>query len=587
MKRLVLTISLLILCFITLAQEKEIGRLQVGAFGGASFPLSTYKTSGEAKTGYFGAVFMDKYISSSSFGLGIDARFLNHSLQKHDSIIFENGYIAHNYQGTKFKNLVISLGPTYSFQSGKLELEAFLRAGVLWQQFPAFETSLNLLQSNNQYTQIPIKRTSNDSTNRAKAWLGLAGLRLNYPIKSNFSLFLQADYMQSIGTTFGKKTAVYQLEERIPTGLPIDEQTFVKSFLDHYQEVLTSKQAAYKSVNVALGVKYFFGKKQKSTRPTASAAPEIIPAPITEKLTSKNIQIVVKDKLTGLALSGVTITVHSDEFNTKETSNANGEISRITQAKAGTYKIVGEKNGIKTELVSISPADFVGPESLIFKEIFHDDPRFTLIGETVDCEKNQLLSNIATILTHAGVQSNMTQTSDLAGKFIYQLAQQSDYTIVANQAGRYSQTELISTKGLDRSKTLYVTLKLGVCDLVEGANWVLKNIHYDFDQSNIRPDAALILDNVVNIMNQNPSLRIELSSHTDSRGKDEYNLRLSQQRAESAVQYLLSKGIIKSRLVAKGYGETRLLNHCENNIDCSEANHQVNRRTEIKVLNLD
>src|SRR5690606_31431433 len=132
------------------------------------------------------------------------------------------------------------------------------------------------------------------------------------------------------------------------------------------------------------------------------------------------------------------------------------------------------------------------------------------------------------------------------------------------------------TKGLDRSKTLYVTLKLGVCNLIEGDNWVLKNIHYDFDKFNIRPDAAVILDNVVAIMKQNPSLVIELSSHTDSRGDDQYNQRLSQQRAESAVAYLVRNGIDRSRLIAAGYGESRLLNNCGNGVNCSEEQHQEN-----------
>ncbi len=587
MKRILLAISLMILALIGKAQEQEVGRFQVAAFGGASFPVSTYKTIGQAKTGYFGGLFMDKYFGSSRFGLGIDARYLTHSIQKQDSLKFVNGFISSSYQSSNFKHLALTLGPSYSFQAGKMEIEAFLRGGLLLQQFPEYETTLNLLQGNNQYTQIPLRRTINDSTNRANAWLGLAGLRINYPIKSNLAVFLQADYMQSFGTTFGKKSSVFQLEERNPVGTAITEETSVKSFLDHYEEVLSPKHSPYQSVNVSLGIKYFIGKKQKKANPQPTVNPAPVAVSPVKQATTKNIQIVVKDKLTGLALSGVTVTVNSENFNTKETSNANGEISKIEQAKVGTYQIIGEKNGIKTELLTLKPTDFEGNESVIFREIFHDDPRFTLIGETVDCEKNQTLSNIATVLTLAADKSNMSQTSDSEGKFIYQLAQKSDYTIVANQAGRYSQTELISTQGLDRSKTLYVTLKLGVCDLVEGGNWVLKNIHYDFDKSNIRSDAALILDNVVNILNQNPGLRIELSSHTDSRGKDDYNLRLSQQRAESAVNYLVSKGIAKSRLIAKGYGETRLLNHCGNAVDCSEEDHQMNRRTEIKVLNLN
>ncbi|MNR02849.1 Outer membrane porin F precursor [compost metagenome] len=85
-------------------------------------------------------------------------------------------------------------------------------------------------------------------------------------------------------------------------------------------------------------------------------------------------------------------------------------------------------------------------------------------------------------------------------------------------------------------------------------------------------------------MTDNPTIWIELGSHTDSRGKDNYNLDLSQKRAESAVQYIISRGINKNRLTAKGYGETQLLNKCANGVNCTEEEHQLNRRTEFKIV---
>jgi outer membrane protein OmpA-like peptidoglycan-associated protein len=232
----------------------------------------------------------------------------------------------------------------------------------------------------------------------------------------------------------------------------------------------------------------------------------------------------------------------------------------------------------------LTESDFKGTSGTIFKVIYHDDPRFTLVGETFDCNSQQNIGGINTILSNTVNKTSISQISDVEGKFIYQLEAQSEFTVVANQQGKYSQTELVSTKGLDRSQTLYVTLKLGVCDLVKDSSWELKNILYDFDKSNIRPDAAIILDNVVAILKQNPSLKIELSSHTDSRGNDAYNLSLSQRRADAAVEYLVDNGISRNRLGAKGYGETRLKNDCGNGMNCSEAQHQENRRTEIKVL---
>ena len=117
-----------------------------------------------------------------------------------------------------------------------------------------------------------------------------------------------------------------------------------------------------------------------------------------------------------------------------------------------------------------------------------------------------------------------------------------------------------------------------------GSSFILNNIYYDLDKSNIRPDAAIELDKLVVILKEHPNMKIELSSHTDSRAPDDYNMALSQRRANAAVAYLISKGINKNRMIAKGYGETRLVNNCSNGVPCSEADHQLNRRTEVKIL---
>nr|WP_121270617.1 OmpA family protein [Pedobacter schmidteae] len=113
----------------------------------------------------------------------------------------------------------------------------------------------------------------------------------------------------------------------------------------------------------------------------------------------------------------------------------------------------------------------------------------------------------------------------------------------------------------------------------------LENIYYDFNKWNIRADAAVELEKLVQIMKDNSKIWIELGSHTDSRGNDAYNFTLSQKRAESAVKYIISRGIDKARIEARGYGETLLLNHCPNGVKCTEKEHQLNRRTEFKIIN--
>lgn len=132
-------------------------------------------------------------------------------------------------------------------------------------------------------------------------------------------------------------------------------------------------------------------------------------------------------------------------------------------------------------------------------------------------------------------------------------------------------------------KDLDTTTKKPVVDVLVSLQRI-KNIYYDFDRSNIRKDAALELDKLVIILKDNPTLWLELGSHTDSRGNDAYNMWLSQRRADAAVHYLINKGIEKDRITAKGYGETELLNKCANGVSCSEEEHQLNRRTEFKIV---
>lgn len=580
MKKILLALMLLGFTFLAFAQERAKGDLQIGAFGGATLPISTYKQIGEAKLGYHGGLFVDKYFTGNTFGLGIDARYIYNSIGRQDTFRFENGFISTDYRNSaRFQNFLFTLGPTYKYAVNKLHLEAYVRGGMMMQYFPEHVTTVSYEDAVGGWTQWDSKWTDNDASNKANSWAGVAGLRFSYLVSPKIAVFAHADYVQSFGEKFGGKASQFAVQSS-QESTPIDETTAVKSVFDHYSDVFDRKATPHKSVQAGVGLKVLFGAPTKVVETVATPQYD----DMVQSVAQKNLQIVVKDKQTGLALSGVTVSI--DGMGTQETSmsDAEGQASKLVNVKPGQYSVVGEKNGIKTPVLTLTEDDFKGSSETIFKVIYHDDPRFTLVGETFDCNSQSNISGINTILTHSGSKVSTSQTSDMEGKFIYQLDPQSEFTVVANQQGKYSQTELVSTKGLDRSQTLYVTLKLGVCDLVKDSSWELKNILYDFDKSNIRPDAAVILDNVVAIMKQNPSLRIELSSHTDSRGNDDYNLRLSQRRADSAVDYLVKNGISRSRLEAKGYGETRLKNHCGNGLVCSEEQHQENRRTEIKVL---
>src|SRR5690606_1923608 len=114
----------------------------------------------------------------------------------------------------------------------------------------------------------------------------------------------------------------------------------------------------------------------------------------------------------------------------------------------------------------------------------------------------------------------------------------------------------------------------------------LNTIYFDFDRYNIRPDAAKELHKIIDLLtNHYPSMIIRVESHTDSRGSNSYNDRLSIDRANSTYEYLISNGLSKQHVIAhQVYGERRLTNGCSDSVHCEEPDHQLNRRTEFKVI---
>jgi outer membrane protein OmpA-like peptidoglycan-associated protein len=177
------------------------------------------------------------------------------------------------------------------------------------------------------------------------------------------------------------------------------------------------------------------------------------------------------------------------------------------------------------------------------------------------------------------------------GKFSFKLdTAAANYALIANRQGYFTARNSVSTIGRKPAQEalpnpmneIRIPVTLTLTKIVKNKAIVVENIFYDYDKANIRPDAAVELDKLVQTLNDNPQITIELSSHTDSRGKDAYNQALSQRRAQSAVDYIISKGIDKNRITARGYGETQpVIKNAK-----TEEEFQRNRRTEFKVTKI-
>ncbi|SMO67256.1 OmpA family protein [Solitalea koreensis] len=211
--------------------------------------------------------------------------------------------------------------------------------------------------------------------------------------------------------------------------------------------------------------------------------------------------------------------------------------------------------------------------------------KFILEGTVTNRKSGKKLQNAIVTLYDKTGNTNVKLATDENGFFKFHLAEESDYSLTAEKTNYITgRKDGISTKGKVESAILYAKLDLGIDSIEIDKAIKIENIYYDLDKWNIRADALPELDKLVQAMNDNPTMVIELASHTDSRAGDAYNMTLSKKRAQSAVDYIISKGIDKSRIIAKGYGETRPINKCVNGVPCTEDQYQQNRRTEFTIL---
>jgi outer membrane protein OmpA-like peptidoglycan-associated protein len=214
-----------------------------------------------------------------------------------------------------------------------------------------------------------------------------------------------------------------------------------------------------------------------------------------------------------------------------------------------------------------------------------------LVGVITDAETKKVLANTKLTLSGSDMIVVTETTSDANGKYSFKVtcgkqyyvrAQKESYDVVEKNVivGKESGTTQLD---LELERTLkQVAVGDDLAKLLD-----IKVIYFDRDKSDIRPDAAFELEKILDVLKQYPSMKIDVRSHTDSRQTHKYNESLSDRRAKSTIQWLIANGISADRLTGKGYGETRLLNKCSDGVDCSEEDHQRNRRSEFIIMSLE
>lgn len=224
---------------------------------------------------------------------------------------------------------------------------------------------------------------------------------------------------------------------------------------------------------------------------------------------------------------------------------------------------------------------------------FHEDKPLlfscqkNIKGIVKDAKTKAIIANAKVILSDKVMKEVSTDQSKTDGTFTFEKVNCNDsHYYLRGEKEKYETAEVNVTVGKD--EVVYeillnprqVAIEKGM-DLAKV--FEIKEIKFDYNKANIRPDAEVELTKIVEVMREYPKMKIDIRSHTDSRGADSYNLKLSDRRAKATLEWIVKQGIDRKRLKAKGYGETRLVNGCSNGVPCSEEEHQENRRSEFIV----
>jgi peptidoglycan-associated lipoprotein len=220
-----------------------------------------------------------------------------------------------------------------------------------------------------------------------------------------------------------------------------------------------------------------------------------------------------------------------------------------------------------------------------------EDVKVNYLATVLDENNQPLLGSTIKLqeIRRGEVVNEISATNEDGNTFNVPLQPEKSYRIIIDRDEYHSDSIAVNTVGLEENTTFerefFLLERDPVVEIISINEPIrLNNIYYDFDDDQILPEAEKDLDYLYELMIDYSNMVIELSAHTDARGNPSYNMSLSQRRANSAKEYLVNKGIDRNRIQAVGYGETKILNQCVPNVECTEEEHRLNRRTEFKIL---
>lgn len=213
-----------------------------------------------------------------------------------------------------------------------------------------------------------------------------------------------------------------------------------------------------------------------------------------------------------------------------------------------------------------------------------------LYGLITDAETGAILPGAKVSLYDRNLNLKTSTIADATGNYTFPVECSEVYNVRAEKTDYTTKEVNIEIPRKNGRTNLPIALDNSKCKVAIGDDlgkcFGIKMIYFDLDKSNIREEAALDLEKILDVLNENPTMKLDIRSHTDSRATHKYNEALSDRRAKSTIGWLIKNGVAKNRLTGRGYGETQLVNECSDDVKCTEEQHQANRRSEFIITAL-
>lgn len=516
-------------------------------------------------------------------GVGADFDYINNTplnIYPTENLFQVDGTAINNFNldEEKISRMFWGIGPNFRYQTKTKKISIELNTRVGLSNIKGGKTTLSDARSGlllNYHSGYDIKNV-----------LAAKGqVRFTYFFTQNFGFTIGSYYLRHFGATELDELGYASLHQ--PFNSIEDKDGNLVNALSRNSEAIIEKpkDTDISSIGAFAGISYKFGKttKEKNSCPVCKLdhKPHCV---IPENCT---VAIVAKDKFSKERIPDAEVFLTDNVSRTiirTGKTNVYGAII-FDDVPSGNYTIKGNGYGVELESASISINDFNACKdgnNPIEKEIFYGDENFILEGEIIECNSIVTISNANVFLKDTKSSTQKNTISDEEGKFNFKLKQVSIYTLKGNKDGYFSHEVEVDTKNYDRTKSLFIDFQMCVDPCGKAIR--LQNINFNLGKWDILPSAFPELEYIIELMIDNPDIKVEMSSHTDARGSNEFNQKLSQKRAQATVDYLVKKGIAKERLIAIGLGETKPLNICRDYINCTEEQYAVNRRTEFKVI---